>query len=101
MKGIAALFFAYFIWGAMPVYWKALEVVSSFEILGHRVIWSALFTFLLMFGHRNRTIFMDMLKERKKDIFWLDHSGHMAILGEEREQIFSRIHHFIKEKQDE
>ncbi len=68
MKGIAALFFAYFIWGAMPVYWKALEAVSSFEILGHRVIWSALFTFLLMFGHRNRMIFMDMLKERKRHL---------------------------------
>lgn len=77
MKGIAALFFAYFIWGAMPVYWKALEVVSSFEILGHRVIWSALFTFLLMFGHGNRMIFMDMLKERKKDIFWLAGGGFL------------------------
>jgi chloramphenicol-sensitive protein RarD len=77
MKGIAALFFAYFIWGAMPVYWKALEAVSSFEILGHRVIWSALFTFLLMFGHRNRMIFMDMLKERKKDILWLAGGGFL------------------------
>ncbi len=77
MKGIAALFFAYFIWGAMPVYWKALEALSSFEILGHRVIWSVFFTFLLMFGHRNRMIFMDMLKERKKDIFWLAGGGFL------------------------
>lgn len=77
IKGIAALFSAYFIWGAMPVYWKALEAVSSFEILGHRVIWSALFTFILMFGHRNRMIFMDMLKERKKDIFWLACGGFL------------------------
>ena len=77
MKGIAALFFAYFIWGAMPVYWKALEAVSSFEILGHRVIWSALFTFILMFAHKNRTIFLGMLKERKKDVFWLAGGGFL------------------------
>ncbi|MGE4445077.1 MAG: EamA family transporter [Synergistaceae bacterium] len=53
IKGIAALFFAYFIWGAMPIYWKALEAISSFEILGHRVIWSAFFTFILNNGLTN------------------------------------------------
>ncbi len=36
-----------------------------------------------------------------KDLLWLDSSGHMAILGDEREKIFSRIHEFIKETQDE
>ena len=77
MKGIAALFFAYFIWGAMPVYWKALEAVSSFEILGHRVIWSALFTFILMFAHKNRTILLGMLKERRSDVFWLAGGGFL------------------------
>jgi chloramphenicol-sensitive protein RarD len=35
-------------WGAMPIYWKAIEAVSSFEILGHRVIWSVVFTLVLI-----------------------------------------------------
>ena len=77
LKGIAALFLAYFIWGAMPVYWKALKAISSFEILGHRVIWSALFTLILMFAHKNRYILKQMIKERKNDVFWLAGGGFL------------------------
>ena len=76
-KGIIALFLAYFIWGSMPVYWKAMEAISSFEILGHRVIWSALFTFILMFAQRNRKIFLEMLRERKNDVLWLAGGGFL------------------------
>ncbi len=76
-KGIIALFLAYFIWGSMPVYWKAMEAVSSFEILGHRVIWSALFTFILMFTHKNRMIFFEMLKEKKSQVAWLAGGGFL------------------------
>ena len=65
IKGIVALFLAYFIWGVSPVYWKALKGISSFEILGHRVIWSVFFTLILMFAHKNRSIFIKMLKEKK------------------------------------
>ena len=31
---------AYVIWGLLPIYWRWLERASSFEILGHRAIWS-------------------------------------------------------------
>lgn len=47
-KGVAAVFLAYIIWGAMPFYWKALISVDSLEILGHRIVWSFLFTLLLI-----------------------------------------------------
>lgn len=47
-KGAAAGFFAYLIWGSMPVYWRALDHVSSFVILCNRVLWSALFTLLVI-----------------------------------------------------
>lgn len=47
-KGAAAGFLAYLWWGSMPVYWKALQNVSSFEILCHRVVWSALFSFAVI-----------------------------------------------------
>ncbi len=46
-KGAAAAFFAYLWWGSMPFYWKALQSISSSEILGHRVVWSAAFTLVL------------------------------------------------------
>lgn len=30
-------------WGLMPIYWKALHMVTPYEILGHRVLWSFVF----------------------------------------------------------
>lgn len=34
---------AYVLWGLLPVYWKQLQNVGAMEILGHRIVWSAVF----------------------------------------------------------
>ncbi|WP_372871955.1 EamA family transporter RarD [Shewanella sp.] len=47
-KGIMLAIGAYTMWGFAPLYFKLLEQVSATEILLHRVIWSFLFTALLM-----------------------------------------------------
>jgi chloramphenicol-sensitive protein RarD len=39
---------AYFVWGILPLYWKALKHVPAREILAYRVIWS--FVFLCQFN---------------------------------------------------
>jgi len=39
-KGIFYALGAYFSWGLLPVYWKALEIVPALQILGHRIVWS-------------------------------------------------------------
>jgi chloramphenicol-sensitive protein RarD len=41
-KGILYAVGAYTIWGLLPIYWKLLDHVPSFELLLHRVIWSFL-----------------------------------------------------------
>ncbi|MFW5735608.1 MAG: EamA family transporter RarD, partial [Oceanidesulfovibrio sp.] len=46
--GIGAALGAFFLWGVLPIYWKALMAVDSNEILCHRIIWSALFTALVL-----------------------------------------------------
>ena len=76
-KGIIALFSAYLMWGAMPIYWKAIEAVSSFEILGHRVIWSVVFTLVLITLKRNWQAIGKMLRSRKKDVLWLAAGGFL------------------------
>jgi len=76
-KGIIALFSAYIMWGAMPIYWKAIEAVSSFEILGHRVIWSVVFTLVLITLKRNWQVIGKMLRSRKKDVLWLAAGGFL------------------------
>ncbi len=40
--GVLAAGGAFALWGASPLYWKALEDVSPLEIVAHRVFWSAL-----------------------------------------------------------
>ena len=32
---------AYAIWGMFPLYWPLLEPAGALELLGHRVVWSA------------------------------------------------------------
>lgn len=41
-KGVAAIVFAFVLWGVVPLYWHALRVVPSFQIIAHRIVWSAL-----------------------------------------------------------
>jgi chloramphenicol-sensitive protein RarD len=46
--GIAYGVGAYVIWGLLPIYWRWLERASSFEILGHRAIWSRVVCLLFL-----------------------------------------------------
>jgi chloramphenicol-sensitive protein RarD len=39
---------AFFVWGMVPLYFRALRSVSAFEIIAHRVLWSVLFLVLLL-----------------------------------------------------
>lgn len=39
-QGVLAAALSYAIWGVVVVYWKLLDDVSPWEILGHRVLWS-------------------------------------------------------------
>jgi chloramphenicol-sensitive protein RarD len=47
-KGTITTIIAFFLWGIFPVYWKALQHVSSTQILAHRVIWSLVFLLFLL-----------------------------------------------------
>jgi chloramphenicol-sensitive protein RarD len=52
-RGLIFAVGAYVLWGALPVYWKALQTVPATQIVGHRMIWSLFFVGgLLIFRHR-------------------------------------------------
>jgi chloramphenicol-sensitive protein RarD len=46
--GVVSGISAYLIWGLSPVYWKELQVVTAFEIIVHRIVWSFLFLLILV-----------------------------------------------------
>jgi len=47
-KGTISAITAFFLWGIFPIYWKALQYVSSTQILAHRVVWSLAVVLVLL-----------------------------------------------------
>lgn len=52
-KGIFYAASAYFLWGLLPIFWKALHNVPALEILAHRIVWGLAVTLLLV-AYRRR-----------------------------------------------
>ncbi len=41
-QGVLAAALSYVVWGVVVIYWKLLDDVSPWEIVGHRVLWSVI-----------------------------------------------------------
>ena len=50
--GFWATLGAFLLWGALPVYWKAMEEVPPLEILCHRILWSMLVLLIMLSATR-------------------------------------------------
>ena len=57
---------AYVLWGVLPVFWKWLEEVPPVEIVANRVLWSALFTGLLVLALGRRQELLDTLRAPRR-----------------------------------
>lgn len=47
-RGLLYVAVAYVLWGILPLYFKALALVPSFQIVAHRVIWSLVFLVIVL-----------------------------------------------------
>lgn len=63
--GLAAALAAYSMWGVLPLYWKALQVIPSWEIICHRIIWSLVLTFFLLILQGKHTALFKALTNRR------------------------------------
>jgi chloramphenicol-sensitive protein RarD len=63
--GVAAAVAAYVSWGVLPAYWKLLQEVPAYEVLGHRMAWSLVLTLsvILVLGRWAR--FLRAARERR------------------------------------
>jgi chloramphenicol-sensitive protein RarD len=77
-KGIFYAIGAYLIWGTMPVYWYLLSGISSYEIVAHRILWSAVFMIMLSVAIV-KTDFRSILKSKKKMLYLLCTSALITI----------------------
>lgn len=49
IKGFWTAIICYMVWGTVPIYWKQLKHISAFELIAHRILWSAVFSFILIY----------------------------------------------------
>ncbi|MCP3031031.1 EamA family transporter RarD [Halobacillus sp. A1] len=54
---------AYILWGFLPIYWKLLQHISPFEILAHRIVWSAAFMMIVILFLNKRRHFIEEAKQ--------------------------------------
>jgi chloramphenicol-sensitive protein RarD len=78
-KGILYALGAYTIWGILPIYWKAVEIVPPLEILGHRVIWSFALLTILILGRREAISLMKVLSSRRIMFFGALAAGLLGV----------------------
>ena len=56
---------AYVIWGLLPIYWRALDRASAYEILAHRAIWSLFACFLFLTYQKQLREVFQLIKNRR------------------------------------
>jgi chloramphenicol-sensitive protein RarD len=67
--GTLAAFGAYLMWGLFPIYWKRLSGVESLQILGHRIIWAAVFTLVALVVTRRLRTFVELFKDKRRVLY--------------------------------
>jgi chloramphenicol-sensitive protein RarD len=51
-RGLAAAATAFFIWGLLPLYLKALQAVPVLQVTAHRLVWGCVFAFIWLYLRR-------------------------------------------------
>jgi chloramphenicol-sensitive protein RarD len=64
-SGISYGIGAYVIWGLLPIYWRALNRASAYEILAHRAIWSLLACLLFLTYQKQLKEVATLIKDRR------------------------------------
>jgi chloramphenicol-sensitive protein RarD len=65
MTGIGLAAFSYVFWGFMPLYWRLLGAVPSFELTVHRIFWCALFVAVVALVRGRKAQIVAILRDRR------------------------------------
>ena len=64
-NSILQVFASYVLWGIFPVFWKLLAELNAFYVLASRIVWSAVFCFLLIVLTKNTAELKTVLSDKK------------------------------------
>lgn len=62
--GVLAAIGAYTLWGILPVYWKSIQAVPSFEVVCHRTVWSFVLLLVLLLWRRRWKWLQQAIRDR-------------------------------------
>ena len=65
LTGAGSALAAFSLWGVIPIYFKAVSHVPSFEILAHRVVWTVFFLGMLIILKGSRSNICVVLRNKK------------------------------------
>ncbi len=64
-NGLWAALSAYFLWGFLPIFWRAVHVVPAAQLLANRMVWSFLFLSAVLLLRR-RWEWVDILRHNRR-----------------------------------
>jgi chloramphenicol-sensitive protein RarD len=70
-SGVAAAASSFVMWGLLPIYWKQLDVVPAYEILGHRMVWSFVVTLGLLAFMGKSGALRALFQQRRQCLYFL------------------------------
>lgn len=66
LEGLAFGAGAFVLWGLLPLYWKAVQALSPYQIFAHRVVWSFLVVYVILSITKKRARFFAALRSKKE-----------------------------------
>lgn len=64
--GLIITVFSFLLWGFVPLYWKMLRGVPAFEIVNHRVVWTAVILVTLLVVRKKIPALLETFKNKRK-----------------------------------
>jgi len=78
-KGVFLAIGAYALWGLFPIYWKQLQQVPATEIIGHRIVWSLVFTFGVVAFKRRIGVMLQTIRNPRMVLIYGIAAGLLAV----------------------
>lgn len=63
--GLATALLAYVMWGLAPIYWKQIGHIDSMQVVAHRMLWSFVFSVIIVVIFSQWSEFLKLLRDPK------------------------------------
>lgn len=65
-RGMICAVSAFLLWGFLPIYWKTLAPTTALEVIAHRIVWSFVFTWVILLWQPPADGWRSILQQRQR-----------------------------------